>query len=86
MRGIIWGLITAATGLAIIVLLFIHGTQWGIWIDEVGPSLTIAEQAAAPNIVLPAVIGLLAIGLVVGGLAVGLTIPRGRQLDPTTKD
>lgn len=86
MRGTIWGLITAATGLAIIVLLFINGTQYGMWLDEVGPSLTLEDQASAPNIMLPAMIGLLAIGLVVGGLAVGLTIPRGLQLDPSTKE
>lgn len=86
MRGIIWGLITAATGLAIIVLLVVNGTQYGMWLDEIGPSLTLEDQAAAPNIVLPAMIGLLAIGLVVGGLAVGLTIPRGLQPDPSSKD
>lgn len=77
MRGQIWGLITSVIGLAIIALLTIDGIQYGIWVDEIGPSLDIAAQAAQPNLVVSALIALLAIGLVVGGLAVGLTIPRG---------
>ncbi|MFF7681827.1 hypothetical protein ACFZA2_03615 [Microbacterium sp. NPDC007973] len=81
MRGSVWGLLTAAIGMTIIVLLIIDGTAYGIWIDEIGPSLDIAEQAAAPTIVLPGLIGLLAITLIVGGLAVGLTIPRGQRDD-----
>ncbi len=81
MRGSVWGLLTAAIGMTIIVLLIIDGTAYGIWIDEIGPSLDIAEQAAAPTIVLPGLIGLLAIALIVGGLAVGLTIPRGQRDD-----
>ncbi|MDU0366205.1 hypothetical protein RWH45_03190 [Microbacterium sp. KSW4-17] len=81
MRGSVWGLLTAAIGTTIIVLLIIDGTAYGIWIDEIGPSLDIAEQAAAPTIVLPGLIGLLAIALIVGGLAVGLTIPRGQRDD-----
>lgn len=81
MRGSVWGLLTAAIGMTIIVLLIIDGTAYGIWIDEIGPSLDIAEQAAAPTIVLPGLIGLLAIALIIGGLAVGLTIPRGQRDD-----
>lgn len=81
MRGSVWGLLTAAIGMTVIVLLIIDGTAYGIWIDEIGPSLDIAEQAAAPTIVLPGLIGLLAIALIVGGLAVGLTIPRGQRDD-----
>ncbi|MEV7756123.1 hypothetical protein AB0O16_00185 [Microbacterium sp. NPDC089180] len=81
MRGSVWGLLTAAIGMTIIVLLIIDGTAYGIWLDEIGPSLDIAEQAAAPTIVLPGLIGLLAIALIVGGLAVGLTIPRGQRDD-----
>lgn len=77
MRGIIWGLLTAAIGLTMIALLVVYGTQYGTWLDEIGSSLDLEDQAAAPTILLPAIIGLLAIGLVVGGLAVGLTIPRG---------
>lgn len=73
MRGIIWGLLTAAIGLTMIALLVVYGT----WLDEIGSSLDLEDQAAAPTILLPAIVGLLAIGLVVGGLAVGLTIPRG---------
>lgn len=81
MRGSVWGLLTAAIGMTIIVLLIIDGTAYGIWIDEIGPSLDIAGQAAAPTIVLPGLIGLLAIALIIGGLAVGLTIPRGQRDD-----
>lgn len=81
MRGQIWGLITAAVGLAIIVLLAIDGIQYGIWVDEIGPSLDIADQAAQPTLIMSAVIGVLAIGLVIGGLAVGLSIPRGEGPD-----
>lgn len=77
MRGIIWGLLTAAIGLTMIALLVVYGTQYGTWLDEIGSSLDLEDQAAAPTILLPAIIGLLAIGLVVGGLAVGLTIPCG---------
>lgn len=79
MRGSVWGLITAAIGLIIIVLLVLFGTAYGTWVDEIGPSLDLAEQAASPTIVLPGLIGLLAIGLVIGGLAVGLTIPRSQE-------
>lgn len=79
MRGSVWGLLTAAIGMTIIVLLVIFGTAYGTWIDEIGPSLDLTEQAAAPTIVLPGLIGLLAVGLVIGGLAVGLTIPRGQR-------
>ncbi|MBD8479461.1 hypothetical protein [Microbacterium sp. CFBP 8794] len=59
------------------MLLVVYGTQYGTWLDEIGSSLDLEDQAAAPTILLPAIIGLLAIGLVVGGLAVGLTISRG---------
>lgn len=81
MRGSVWGLITAAIGLTIIVLLVVFCTAYGTWVDEIGPSLDLVEQAAAPTIVLPGLIGLLAVALIIGGLAVGLTIPRGRRDD-----
>lgn len=79
MRGSVWGLITAAIGLLIIVLLVLFGTAYGTWVDEIGPSLDLDEQAASPTIVLPGLIGLLAVALIIGGLAVGLTIPRGQR-------
>lgn len=79
MRGSVWGLITAVIGLIIIVLLVLFGTAYGTWVDEIGPSLDLAEQAASPTIVLPGLIGLLAVALVIGGLAVGLTIPRNQR-------
>lgn len=79
MRANVWGLLTAAIGMAIIILLVVYGTAWGTWIDEVGSSLDIAEQASAPTIILPAVIGLLAVVLVIGGVAVGVTVPRDQR-------
>ena len=79
MRANVWGLLTAAIGMTIIVLLVVYGTAWGTWIDEVGSSLDIAEQASAPTIILPAVIGLLAVVLVIGGVAVGVTVPRDQR-------
>lgn len=81
MRGSVWGLLSAAIGLTIIVLLVVFGTAYGTWIDDIGPSLDLAEQAAAPTIVLPGLIGFLALALIIGGLAVGLTIPRGQRDD-----
>lgn len=66
-----------------IVLLVVYGTQYGTWLDEIGSSLDLEDQAAAPTILLPAMIGLLSIGLVVGGLTVGLTIPRGERFHDT---
>ncbi|MGN7971019.1 hypothetical protein [Microbacterium sp. 22296] len=78
MRGDIWGLITAAIGLATIVLLVVYGTAYGTWLDEIGPFIDLEDAAAAPTIALPAAIGLLAIVQLVGGLAVGL-IPSHRE-------
>ncbi|WP_314452169.1 hypothetical protein [uncultured Microbacterium sp.] len=73
MSGKIWGFITAAIGLTTIVLLVLYGTEYGTWLDEIGPLIDLEDAAAAPTIALPAAIGLLAIGQLVGGLAVGLT-------------
>lgn len=75
-----WGLVTTAIGMTIIVLIVV-GTEYGVWLDEIGPSIDIADQAAAPTIVLPGMLGLLAVGLVVRGLAVGLTISRAHRGD-----
>lgn len=75
-----WGLVTTAIGMTIIVLIVV-GTEYGVWLDEIGPSIDIADQAAAPTIVLPGMLGLLAVGLVVRGLAVGLTISREHRGD-----
>lgn len=77
MRANIWGLTTAAIGAAIIVLLVVYGTEYGTYLDEMSPYISDTDGAAptAPTIVLPAVIGLLAVGLLIGGLMNGLTVP-----------
>ncbi|MCJ1708871.1 hypothetical protein [Microbacterium sp. VKM Ac-2923] len=80
MNGKIWGFITAAIGLTIITLLVIFGTEYGTWLDEIGPLLSLENAAAAPTIALPAAIGLLAIGQLVGGLAVGLIPSRQERV------
>lgn len=74
-RANTWGLITAAIGAVIIVLLVIYGTEYGTYLDEVGPYLDETRGAAptAPTIVLLAIIGLVAVGLLIGGLMNGLT-------------
>ncbi len=71
-----WGLTTAAIGAAIIVLLVIYGTEYGTYLDEIGPDVDQAHEAApaAPTIVFPAVIGFLAVGLLVGGLMNGVSV------------
>lgn len=76
MRANIWGLTTAAIGAAIIVLLVVYGAEYGTYLDEMSPYMTDTDGAApsAPTIVLPAVIGFLAVGLLIGGLMNGLTI------------
>lgn len=62
-------------GAVIIVLLVIYGTEYGTYLDEVGPYLDETRGAAptAPTIVLLAAIGLVAVALLIGGLANGLT-------------
>jgi hypothetical protein len=82
----IWGLFTAAIGMIIIVLLVIDGVQYGIWVDEIGPSLDMDQQAAQPSSLTSALTALLAAGLVIGGLIVGATTPRGLQVDQLSKD
>lgn len=62
-------------GAVIIILLVIYGTEYGTYLDEVGPYLDETRGAAptAPTIILLAIIGLVAVGLLIGGLMNGLT-------------
>lgn len=67
MREIIWGWLTSAIGLAILVLLFVYGTQSGTWMDEVGPL-----PISPPTFVIPFAIGGLGLVLLCGGLIMGV--------------
>ncbi len=76
MREIIWGWISSALGLAILVLLFVYVMQSGTWLDEVGPL-----RLSPPTFMIPFAIGGLGLVLFLGGLIIGLaaTGERARQ-------
>lgn len=67
MREIIWGWLTSAIGLAVLILLFFYGMQSGTWLDEVGPL-----RLSPPTFVIPFAIGGLGLVLFLGGLVIGL--------------
>lgn len=67
MREIIWGWLTSAIGLAVLVLLFVYGMQSGAWLDEVGPL-----RLPPPTFMIPFAIGGLGVVLFLGGLIIGL--------------
>ena len=67
MREIIWGWLTAAIGLVVLVLLALYGIEVGTWIDEAGPL-----QTAPPTFIIPFAIGGLGLVLLVGGFIVGV--------------
>jgi hypothetical protein len=68
MRGTIWGWLTAAIGLAVLVLLVFYGTEYGTWVDEAG-----FLRPAPPTFDLPFAIGGLGVVLFIGGSVVGMT-------------
>jgi len=67
-------MVTAGIGVLMIGLLGAWGTAYGTWLDEIGPFIDDAGAAPeAPTIVLPGLVGLLAVALVVGGVVVAAT-------------
>jgi len=67
-------MVTAGIGVLMIGLLVAWGTAYGTWLDEIGPFIDDAGTAPeAPTIVLPGLVGLLAVALVVGGVVVAAT-------------
>ncbi|TQO19889.1 hypothetical protein FB472_1490 [Rhodoglobus vestalii] len=66
MREIIWGWLTAAIGLAILVVIFFYGIEFGTWVDEAG-----SLRSAPPTFILPFVVAGLGLVLFVGGFSVG---------------
>ncbi len=77
MQGTIWGWISAAIGLAVLVLLFFYGIDYGTWVDEAGPL-----RSSPPAFILPFAVGGLGVVLSIGGFCVGVagtvqrTLPR----------
>ncbi|SEE85947.1 hypothetical protein SAMN04489740_2818 [Arthrobacter alpinus] len=67
MREIIWGWLSSALGLAVLVLLFVYGMQSGTWLDEVG-----SLRVSPPTFMVPFAIGGLGVVLFLGGLIIGL--------------
>lgn len=66
MREIIWGWLTAAIGMVVLVLLAFYGIEYGTWVDEAGPL-----QTAPPTFIIPFAIGGLGMVLLFGGFIVG---------------
>ena len=75
MREIIWGWLTSAIGLAVLILLFFYGMQSGTWLDEVGPL-----RLSPPTFVIPFAIGGLGLVLFLGGLVIGL-VATGKRVN-----
>lgn len=66
MREIIWGWVSSAIGLAVLVLLSVYGAQSGTWLDEAGPL-----RVSPPTFIIPFAIGGLGGILFLGGLIMG---------------
>jgi hypothetical protein len=58
---------SAATGLAVLVLLAFYCIEYGTWLDEAGPL-----RASPPTFILPFALGGLGVVLLIGGLIVGI--------------
>ncbi len=75
-----WGMATAGIGVLMIGLLVAWGTAYGRWLDEIGPFIDDAGAAPeAPTIVLPGLVGLLALALVIGGVVIAITTGPERE-------
>lgn len=71
---------TAGIGVLMIGLLVAWGTAYGTWLDEIGPFIDDAGAAPeAPTIVLPGLVGLLALALVIGGVVIAITTGPERE-------
>ena len=80
MRGPVWGIVTAGIGVLMIGLLVAWGTAYGTWLDEIGPFIDDPGAAPeAPTIILPGLVGLLAVALVVGGVVIAVTTSPERE-------
>lgn len=74
MRGPVWAMVTAGIGVLMIGMLVVWGTTYGMWLDEIGPFIDDAGSApAAPTIVLPGLVVLLAVILIIGGIVTAVT-------------
>ena len=73
----VWGATSAAIGGLILVLLVVYGTEYGTWIDEVGPF-----AITPPTVVLPLIIGVLAGMLLLGGIVVAIVGPAQHETSP----
>ena len=71
---------TAGISVLMIGLLVAWGTAYGTWLDEIGPFIDDAGATPdAPTIVLPGLVGLLALALVVGGVVIAVTTGPERE-------
>lgn len=73
----IWAATSAVIGGMILIILVVDATQYGTWVDEAGPLPT-----APHGLVLPLIIGALALVPVVGGIFMAMIGPATHAVSP----